>query len=104
MSCASWRIVRRPEYSEDMDAIEAWIARHNPSAAIDMWLLIDQQVDQLADPNFPRRTSTRVAGAHELVAHENYIVYFDQNESDCTATVRAVVHVARQIPRRTGSS
>jgi toxin ParE1/3/4 len=103
MSCANWRIVRRPEYREDLDAIEAWIARDNPSAAMDMWLLIDQQVDQLADPNFPRRPSTRVAGAHELVAHENYIVYFDQNESDCTATVRAVVHVAMLIPSRTGS-
>jgi plasmid stabilization system protein ParE len=55
------------------------MARDNPSTAIDMWLLIDQQVDQLADPNFPRRPSTRVAGAHELVAHKNYIVYFDQN-------------------------
>ena len=46
-----------------------------------MWLLIDDQVEQLADPNFPRRTSTRVPGAHELVAHENYVVYFDQDES-----------------------
>ncbi|OIP24656.1 MAG: type II toxin-antitoxin system RelE/ParE family toxin [Comamonadaceae bacterium CG_4_9_14_0_8_um_filter_60_18] len=101
MSCATWRVVRRPEYREDLDAIEAWIARDNPIAAMDMWLLIDQQVDQLADANFPRRPSTRVAGAHELVAHENYIVYFDQNESDCTATVRAVVHVVRQIPSQT---
>ena len=100
MSCAFWRFVRRPEYREDLDAIEAWIARDNPSAAIDMWLLIDQQVDQLADPNFPRRPSTRVAGGHELVAHENYVVYFDQDERDCTATIRAVVHVARQFPVR----
>lgn len=98
MSCTIWRVIRRPEYREDLDAIEAWIAQDNPSAAIDMWLLIDEQVDQLADPNFPRRASTRVAGAFELVAHENYIVYFDQDERDCTVTVRAVVHVARQFP------
>jgi toxin ParE1/3/4 len=104
MSCANWRMVRRPEYHEDLDAIEARIARDNPSAAVDLWLLIDQQVDQLADPHFPRRPSTRVTGAHELVAHENYIVYFEQNESDCTITVRAVAHVVRQIPNRTGSS
>ena len=68
-----------------------------------MWLLIDDQVERLADPNFPRRPSTRVPGAHELVAHElvaheNYIVYFDQDESKCSITVRAVVHVARQFP------
>lgn len=98
MNCASWRIIRRPEYREDLDAIEAWIARDNASAAAGMWLLIDDQVERLADPNFPRRPSARVAGAHELVAHENYIVYFDQDESNCTVTVRAVVHVARQFP------
>ena len=68
------------------------------SAAVGMWLLIDDQVEQLADPNFPRRASTRVAGAHELVAHENYIVYFDQDESNCSIIVRAVVHVARPFP------
>ncbi|WP_114971070.1 type II toxin-antitoxin system RelE/ParE family toxin [Rhodoferax ferrireducens] len=98
MSCAIWRVIRRPEYREDLDAIEAWIAQDNPGAAIDMWLLIDEQVDQLADPNFPRRASTRVAGAFELVAHENYIVYFDQDERDCSVTVRAAVHVARLFP------
>ncbi|WP_276309815.1 hypothetical protein [Limnohabitans planktonicus] len=32
------------------------------------------------------------------MAHENYIVYFDQDPVPCIATVRAVVHVARQFP------
>ncbi|OIP18179.1 MAG: hypothetical protein AUK51_05110 [Comamonadaceae bacterium CG2_30_59_20] len=98
MSCKSWRVVRRPEYLEDLDAIAAWIARDNRAAAVDLWLLIDEQVDRLTDPNFPRRISNRVTDAYELVAHENYIVYFDQNERDCTLIVRAVVHVARQFP------
>ena len=98
MGCPAWHVLRRPEYREDLDAIEAWIARDNPSAAVDMWLHIDDQVAQLADPNFPRRQSTRVEDAYELVAHENYIVYFDQDETRCTVTVRAVVHVARQFP------
>jgi toxin ParE1/3/4 len=52
-------------------------------------------VEQLADPNFPRRRSARVAGAHELVAHENYVVYFDKDDSACTITVLAVAHVER---------
>jgi len=99
MSCATWRVIRRPEYREDLDAIEAWVAKDNPLAATDLWLLIDTQVDHLSDPNFPRRASERVAGAHELVAHENYIVYFDQDPTRCTVTVRAVVHVARQFPK-----
>lgn len=98
MICTAWRIIRRPEYREDLEAIHAWIARGNASAAVAMWLLIDDQVEGLADPNFPRRPSARVAGAHELVAHENYIVYFDQDGSNCTLTVRAVVHAARQFP------
>ena len=98
MSCQRWRVIRRPEYQQDLEAIEAWIARDNPLAAVDMWLLIDDQVECLADPNFPRRKSTRVTLAYELVAHENYMVYFDQDEDRCIVTVRAVVHVARQFP------
>jgi toxin ParE1/3/4 len=98
MKCLSWRVSRRPEYLRDLDAIEAWIAKDNPLSAVDMWLHIDDQVAHLADPNFPRRESTRVTGAFELVAHQNYIVYFDQDEINCTVTVRAVVHVARQFP------
>ena len=98
MNCTVWQVIRRPEYHADLDAIYAWIARDNKASAVDMWLLIDEQVDKLSNPNFPRRVSSRVQGAHELVAHENYIVYFDQNPADCTATVRAVVHVAKQIP------
>lgn len=98
MSCSLWRVKRRPEYRDDLDAIEAWIARDNPLAAAAMWLLIDEQVDQLADPNFPRRHSNRLTDAFELVAHPNYVVYFDQDEITCTVIVRAVVHAARQFP------
>ncbi len=97
MTCGVWQVIRRPEYREDLDAIEGWIARDNQGAALEMWLLIDEQVDKLADPNFPRRASTRVPGAFELVAHENYIGYFDQDERPCIVTARAVVHVARQF-------
>lgn len=98
MNCTVWQVIRRPEYRADLDAIHAWIARDSKASALDMWLLIDEQVDKLSNANFPRRASSRVQGAHELVAHENYIVYFDQNPADCTVTVRAVVHVARQLP------
>jgi plasmid stabilization system protein ParE len=98
MSCDHWQVIRRPEYIEDLNAIEQWIAQDNPLAGIDMWLHIDEQVEQLADCNFPRRPSQRVANAFELVAHKNYIVYFDQHEPTCTVTVRTVVHVARVFP------
>lgn len=98
MSCTQWRIIRRPDYLDDLNTIEAWIAADNPIAAVSTWLLIDEQVDKLADPNFPRRRSARMADVFELVAHPNYVVYFDQNEAICTVTVLTVVHVARQFP------
>ena len=37
MRCNAYRVIRRPEYRNDLDAIEAWIALDNASAAIDMW-------------------------------------------------------------------
>ena len=47
---------------------------------------------------FSASISTRVPGAHELVAHENYVVYFDHDDSTCSITVLAAVHVARRVP------
>ena len=52
MICAVWRIIRRPEYREDLDAIKAWIARDSVNAEVAMWLLIDDQVGQLPTPIF----------------------------------------------------
>ncbi len=39
------------------------MGRDNKMAAIDMWLLIDEQVDKLSNPHFPRRASSRIQGA-----------------------------------------
>ena len=87
------RVVRTKTYREDIDAIEAYIAQDNPKAAIDLWFLIDDQVEKLSDTNFPRRPG-RVVDTFELVAHPNYIVIM---EEDVTAvTVINVVH-ARKI-------
>ena len=36
MTCAAYRVERRPEYRQDLDAIEAWIAQDNAIAAIGM--------------------------------------------------------------------
>jgi len=60
MSCAHWQIIRRPEYQADLDAIQAWVAKDNPLAALDLWLGIDTQVDGLSDPNFPRVSPMRM--------------------------------------------
>lgn len=85
---------------ENLAAMEAQIAKDNPLAAIDMWLHIDNQVEQLADPNFPRRPG-RVAGTMELVAHENYIVVVKETAS--TVTILNVIWARQQWPKtRTG--
>ncbi len=88
-------VLRKPRYGDSLNAIQAHIARDNPSAAVDLWLHIDEQVDRLADPNFPRRLG-RVPGTLELVAHENYIVVLEQ--FDDTVLVLDVIHAAQQYP------
>lgn len=89
-------MVRTASYRDNLDAIEAYVAQDNPHAATELWLLIDDQVDRLADPKFPRRRG-RVPGTRELVAHENYIVILIE-DSD-TVTALNVVHARQQWPR-----
>lgn len=89
------KVLRKPQYWESLQAIEDCIAHDNPSAAIDLWLSIDDQVSSLADPNFPRRRG-RVAGTLELVAHQNYVVILEQTLD--TVTVLEVLHAVMQYP------
>lgn len=89
------RVIRTASYQSDLDAIEAYIARDNPVAAVDMWFHIDDQVEKLADSKFPRRRG-RVTGTKELVAHENYVVILIEDET--TVTVLNVMHARQKYP------
>lgn len=89
------KVLRKPQYCESLQAIEDHIAHDNPSAAIDLWLSIDEQVSKLSDPNFPRRRG-RVAGTLELVVHPNYVVILEQTLD--TVTVLEVLHAAMKYP------
>jgi plasmid stabilization system protein ParE len=89
------RVLRSRSYQEDLEDIERYIAKSNPRAAADLWLRIDEQVDKLADPNFPRRPG-RVAGTFELVAHKNYIVVFYEDASSVYAL--NVIHARKRYP------
>jgi toxin ParE1/3/4 len=89
------RVIRTASYQSDLDAIEAYIARDNPVAAVDMWFHIDDQVEKLADSKFPRRRG-RVTGTKELVAHENYVVIMIEDET--TVTVLNVMHARQKYP------
>jgi len=89
------RVVRTQSYQDDLENVEARIAQDNPAAGVDMWLHIDDQVSQLADPNFPRKPG-RVKGTFELVAYANYIVIGQEDAK--TVTVLNVVHARQQWP------
>jgi plasmid stabilization system protein ParE len=89
------RVVRTKNYHDDLNRIEERIAKDNPTAGADMWLHIDEQVDGLADPNFPRRPGS-APDTFELVAHENYIVIME--EDGTTVTVLNVFHARQKYP------
>lgn len=80
------RLLRKPHYRywECLQAFADYLAQDNPSAAIDLWLAIDDQVSKLADPNFPRRPG-RVPGTLELAAQPNVVVILEPNSKDCYA-------------------
>ena len=88
-------VVRTEPYKDDLDQIEAEIAKDNPAAALGMWLHIDGQVDKLSDNNFPRKPG-RAKGTFELVAHKNYIVILEEDAK--TVTVLNVVHARQKWP------
>ncbi len=89
------KVLRKSQYWESLQAIEDYIAHDNPSAAIDLWLSIDDQVSKRTDPNFPRRRG-RVPGTMELVVHPSYVVILEQTLD--TVTVLEVLHSAMKYP------
>ncbi|TXT35175.1 MAG: StaB protein [Comamonadaceae bacterium] len=88
-------VVRTEGYSRDLEAVHDYIERDNPDAAMALLLHIDDQINHLADPNFPRRKG-RKPGTLELVVHPNYVVVLQQ--TNATVTVLNLLHVARQYP------
>ncbi len=76
------RVKRTQTYLDDLNAIETRIAEQGSlQAAVNLWLQIDHQVDLLADPNHPRRKGLVVPDAIELVAHSNYLVILEEDET-----------------------
>ena len=86
------KVIRLQSYRQSLRNLAAIVAKDNPRAAAKLRINIDDQVTQLADPNFPRKIG-RIKGTFELVAHANYIVILE--ESAKTVTALLVVH-ARQ--------
>lgn len=89
------KVIKTDQFQLDLEDMVMYVARDNIEAALGLEALIHTQVDQLTDPNFPRRRG-RVTGMLELVAHPNYIVVLQQ--TDTTVTALTVMHVARRYP------
>jgi plasmid stabilization system protein ParE len=88
-------VIRTPRYDHDLVAVGEYIEQDNPDAALTLLLHIEDQVDSLTDPNFPRRKG-RKPGTLELVVHLHYMVVLQQ--TDTTVTVLNLLHTARQYP------
>jgi len=86
-------VVRTEGYLLDLEAVHDYIEQDNPDATMALMLHIDDQIDHLADPNFPRRKG-RKPGTLELVVHPNYVAVLQQ--TDATVAVLNLLHVARQ--------
>lgn len=89
------QVIRLQSYRQSLRKLAAIVAKDNPRAAAKLRINIDDQVTQLADPNFPRKIG-RIKGTFELVAHPNYIVILEENAK--TVTVLLVVHTRQQWP------
>jgi toxin ParE1/3/4 len=90
-----YTVVKSDQFLQDVENVVLFIAEDNIGAADALEQRVHQQVDSLADPNFPRRKG-RKPGTLELVVHPNYVVVLQQNE--VTVTVLNLMHVARQYP------
>lgn len=92
---AALKVIKSDQFLADLENVVFFIAQDNVMAALDLEQHVHSQVDGLADPNFPRRRGRR-PGTLELVVHPNYVVVLQQ--SDTTAKVLNLLHVARQYP------
>ncbi|MDA8095870.1 MAG: type II toxin-antitoxin system RelE/ParE family toxin [Betaproteobacteria bacterium] len=84
-----------PEATQDRDEIYDHNEADNPAAALALDELFEEKARRLiGHPGLGR--PGRVAGTHELVAHQNYILVYDV-AGDRVRVLR-VLHAARQWP------
>lgn len=90
------KITWRPGALLDLDAIETYIERDSPKAALRMQQLIRHAVGLLASqPRLGR--PGRISGTRELVVPRSpYIVAYDEHDDEIR--VLAVLHAARKWP------
>jgi len=81
---------------DELDAIIGYVAESNPSAAEELHSCIVSAVVPLANYPYMYRTSRRVPGLREFVAHPNYAVLY--RVTAMRIEIVNVVHVRRNYP------
>jgi toxin ParE1/3/4 len=89
------KVRRTSTYELRLWEIFDYVAEHDVLAAERLFNHIEDQVNRLADPKFPRRMG-RVPATYELVAHPSYIVLLLQDESEVIAF--DILHTSRKYP------
>ena len=80
---------------DELDAVIAYIAQHNPVAAVALHERIESSVLPLSEHPYLFRPG-RVPGTREIVAHPNYLVVY-RVLTDAVEIV-SVMHAAREYP------
>ena len=80
----------------DLEHVEAYVAKDNPSAAVNLVLSIIDVVEKTL-PSYPGvGREGRLLGTRELVVHENYLVPYRVKGKNIE--ILRVLHVARKWP------
>lgn len=88
-------VVIRAKAAEDLTGIFAWIARDNPSAAVDVAQRTRRRIGRLATPGLaPMGRPGRVAGTRELV-ESPYIIVYEVHDHRDEIVVLGIFHGAQ---------
>lgn len=94
------RLRWRPMAIADREAIFEYIARDNPTAALELDVLIESKAERARQDPLIYRTG-RKPRTRELVAHPNYLLIYrhpKQPTGEYLVEILRVVHARRQWP------
>lgn len=89
-------VIWRSSAREELREIIRYIARENPAAARRVKGALEASLLPVSEHPYLYRTSERVPGLREIVAHPNYIVLYRVTETQ--VEVVSVVHARREFP------
>jgi toxin ParE1/3/4 len=90
-------VVWLPSAEEDLELIITYIAELNPTAARKLKARLEDALLPLSEHPYLYRSSERVQGVRELVAHPNYIIVYRITTS--AVEVVSVLHARQEYPK-----